>query len=91
MIIKLISPKMPIKSFWDLKFTAKLLRKNAVCANLWLPVIASVTPGDITVICIDENIEKINYNDKVDLVALSGMTCAIKRSFEIANIYRKKR
>jgi len=90
MILKLISPKIPIKSFWDLKVTAKLLRKNAVCANLWLPVIASVTPGDITVICIDENVEKINYNEKVDLVALSGMTCGIKRSFEIANIYRKK-
>lgn len=90
MIVKLISPKTPTESFWNLETTPRMFLRKSPGFNLWLALLASLTPKDVKVIITDESIEKINFKEKVDLVGLSAMTCNVKRAFEIAQIYRKK-
>jgi len=42
--------------------------------NLGIVALAALTPRDIEVSVIDENIEKINFDEEVDLVGITAMT-----------------
>jgi len=55
---------------------------------LGLARIASVTPDDIEVEIIDENIEEIHF-EETDIVGISVMTPTAHRAYEIADKYRK--
>ncbi|MDD2751573.1 MAG: radical SAM protein [Candidatus Omnitrophica bacterium] len=93
MKIKLIAPKRKLEweqSFWDLKSLCKLIGREAGGAPLALPTLAALTPLDVDVVLTDENVEPINFEEKVDLVGITGMTCLIPRSYEIADEYRKR-
>ena len=93
MKIKLIAPARKPEwgeSFWDLKTLCKLTGRKAGGAPLALPTLAALTPSDTEVILTDENVEPINFDEKVDLVGITGMTCVIPRSYEIADEYRKR-
>jgi len=92
MKIKLIAPARKPQwqeSFWDLKTVSKLTGRKAGGAPLALPTLAALTPSDCEVELTDENVEPVNFDDKADLVGITGMTCAIPRSYEIADEYRK--
>lgn len=93
MKIKLIAPARKPEwgeSFWDLKTLCKLTGRKAGGAPLALPTLAALTPSDVEVVLTDENVEPINFEEKVDLVGITGMTCVIPRSYEIADEYRKR-
>ncbi len=93
MKIKLIAPKRLDawgESFWDLKTLSALTRKYAGGAPLALPTLAALTPHDVEVILTDENVEPVDFNEKVDLVGITGMTCVIPRAYAIADEFRKK-
>jgi radical SAM superfamily enzyme YgiQ (UPF0313 family) len=52
-----------------------------------LPILAAYTPKNVELVCIDENVEKldINYLDNnFDIVGLSVITSAAPRAYEIA-------
>ncbi len=88
MKIKIISPARQTKwgeSFWDFMSICKLVWLKAGGAPLVLPTLAALTPSDVEVVLIDENVEPINFDEKVDLVGITGMTCLISRSYEIAD------
>ena len=54
-------------------------------------VFAASLPKDVEVAFIDENLESIDFNDPVDLVAISMMlTVQVKRGWQIADTYRRK-
>ena len=54
-------------------------------------VFAASLPKDIEVAFIDENLESIDFDDSVDLVAISMMlTVQVKRGWQIADTYRRK-
>ena len=54
-------------------------------------VFAASLPKDIEVAFIDENLESIDFDDPVDLVAISMMlTVQVKRGWQIADTYRRK-
>jgi len=54
-------------------------------------VFAASLPDYVDVKFVDENLEGINFDEKVDLVGISMMlTIQVKRGWEIADIYRKK-
>jgi len=54
-------------------------------------VFAASLPDDVEAEFIDENLESINFDDPVDLVAISMMlSIQAKRGWEIADIYRRK-
>jgi len=54
-------------------------------------VFAASLPKNIEVAFIDENLESIDFDDSVDLVAISMMlTVQVKRGWQIADTYRRK-
>ena len=55
-----------------------------------LLIIAALTPKDIEVEIIDENIEKIDFDKDVDLVGITTMTASSPRAYEIADRFREK-
>jgi len=55
-----------------------------------LPYVAAVTPPDIEVKIVDEAFEKINFEEKVDLVGLTAQTPSAPRAYQIAEEFRKK-
>lgn len=78
------------ESFWDLKAFAKLTGKKAGGALLALPTLAALTPVNIEVLIIDENIEDIDFSQKADLVGISFLTSLAPRAYEIADLFRSK-
>ena len=53
-------------------------------------VFAATLPQDVEVDFVDENVQKFEYDDCVDIAAISVMlTCQLPRAFEIADRYRK--
>jgi len=81
MKLKLIYPKWP-----------KLARQTEFHLPPHGPVVfAAALPEDVEVTFIDENLEAIDFDDPVDLVAISMMlTVQVERGWEIADSYRRK-
>ncbi|HWR73857.1 MAG TPA: radical SAM protein [Nitrospirota bacterium] len=81
MKIKLIYPKWP-----------KLERQTEFHLPPHGPVcFAATVPEDVELTFCDEHLEEINFDEAVDLVAISDMlTCQIPRAWEIADRYRAK-
>jgi len=57
---------------------------------LSLPLLAGLTPRDVDVRLIDENIEIADTNTPADWVAISCMTASAPRAYEIADAFRKR-
>ena len=55
-----------------------------------LPYLAAVTPPSIEVKIVDEAHEKVNFEEKADLVGLTAQTPVAPRAYEIAKEFRKK-
>ncbi len=58
--------------------------------GLSLLILASLTPDDIEVSLIDENVDKIDFNQQYDLVAITGMTQQAARAYEISAKFREQ-
>jgi radical SAM superfamily enzyme YgiQ (UPF0313 family) len=58
--------------------------------SLSLLTIAALTPAKINISIIDENFDKINFNEKYDIVGISAMTQEVVRAYEIADEFRKR-
>lgn len=80
MRLKLIIPRWPDKSIWR-GFTFRF-------PYLSVTTLAALTPWDVDVVIEDENVEEINFDDAVDLVAISVMTPLAVRGYEIADKFR---
>jgi radical SAM superfamily enzyme YgiQ (UPF0313 family) len=54
-------------------------------------VFAATVPDDVDITFNDDNVQEVNFDDDVDLVAISTMlTCQLPRAFEIADRFRSK-
>ena len=58
--------------------------------GLTLPMLAAVTPQDISIQLISETVEEIPYDEKWDLVGLTGMGSGIVRAWQIADEFKKR-
>ena len=58
--------------------------------GLGLLVIGALTPQDVELELIDENIEQIDFRKNYDLVAITAFTQQATRAYEIARIFREK-
>jgi radical SAM superfamily enzyme YgiQ (UPF0313 family) len=76
MRIKLVMPRMINQEF-------TLLPLN-------LGMLAALTPPDIEVSIADEVVEKVNFDEQVDLVGISCTTTVVPRAYEIAAEYRER-
>ena len=52
--------------------------------------VAAITPRDIQIEILDENVEILDVNGKPDLVGISVMTASATRAYEIADAYRAR-
>ena len=75
--------------FWDYELVKKIFGLH-VPPPLSLPTIAALTPPEVEVKIIDENIEDINFDEKVDLVGIGAMTLYIPRAYQIADEFRRR-
>jgi radical SAM superfamily enzyme YgiQ (UPF0313 family) len=57
---------------------------------LVLPLLAGLTPPDVDVRLIDENVESVDLNAPADWVALTCMTASAPRAYEIADAFRNR-
>lgn len=81
MKIRLIYPKWPKL---DRQTDFNLPPHGPVC-------FAATVPGEIELNFTDEHVEPINFDEQVDLVAISCMlTCQITRGWEIAKVFRAR-
>jgi radical SAM superfamily enzyme YgiQ (UPF0313 family) len=55
-----------------------------------LPYVAAVTPPDVEVKIVDEAFEKINFEEKVDLVGITAQTPVAPRAYQIAKEFKKR-
>lgn len=52
--------------------------------------VAAVTPSDVEVKVIDEAFEKIDFEEKADLVGITAQTPVIPRAYQIAEEFKKR-
>ena len=81
MKILLISPERERKKEETFLFRLSFLN---------LPYIAAVTPPGVEVKIVDEAFEKINFEEKVDLVGLTAQTPVAPRAYQIAEEFKKR-
>jgi radical SAM superfamily enzyme YgiQ (UPF0313 family) len=55
-----------------------------------LPYIAAVTPPGVEVKIVDEAFEKINFEEKVELVGITAQTPVALRAYQIAEEFKKR-
>ncbi|MBM4322490.1 MAG: radical SAM protein, partial [Deltaproteobacteria bacterium] len=82
MRVLLVVPGWPPSNLWgQIKFKFPPLS---------LLTLASVTPEDAEVSIVDENIEKIDFEEGVDLVGITVMTPQASRAYQMADQFRKR-
>ena len=64
--------------------------KKRALMPLTLPYLAALTPKEWKVTLIDEQLEDINFNAKVDAVAITTWTINSLRAYEIADRFRER-
>ncbi|MBW1972004.1 MAG: B12-binding domain-containing radical SAM protein [Deltaproteobacteria bacterium] len=58
---------------------------------LGLTMVAALFPPNWEVSIVNEAIEKVNFDQDLDLVGISALTCNVKRGYEIADKFRKEK
>jgi radical SAM superfamily enzyme YgiQ (UPF0313 family) len=58
--------------------------------QLTLSVIAMLTPPEIEVDIVEEEVEKINFEKYYDLVGISCMTAVAQKAYQLAEVFKKK-
>ncbi len=82
MKISFIIPRWPRDSFWDvIAFKFPLLSTS---------LLAGLTPLHHQIRIIDESLTEIDFNQEVDLVAITAMTPLALRGYEIADEFRRR-
>lgn len=83
MWIKLISPRFsrrPMDSAW----------KTRMSPPLGLLAVGALTPPEHRVTLADENVERVDFGDKPDLVAFSVTADTFNRASDVARLYRAR-
>ena len=72
------------------RMTHSLYVDEARMEPLNLGVLAALTPEDVDVVMYDDRMEPIPYQEPTDLVAITVETYTARRSYEIADEYRRR-
>ncbi len=65
-------------------------RSTDAMEPLGLAMLKALTPPEIEVVCYDERIEDIDFDDPTDLVGLTVETSTARRAYQIAARYRER-
>ncbi len=74
----------------DFRIAARVMNKKYSALPLALPTVASLTPPDVGVTILDEEIEPIDFDVDADLIGITAMTFKAKRAYQIATEFRKR-
>jgi radical SAM superfamily enzyme YgiQ (UPF0313 family) len=75
---------------WEDEKKRKMKGKAFRLPQLSLGIIGALTPKDISVNYIDENMADIDFDDGADLVGITAMTSTAPRAYKIATEFRKR-
>lgn len=91
MILKLIRPKVK-KNVYLLGYyhQSPFGRVKYMTPSLALAILASLTPKEVKVAIVDENIENIDFDSPVDFVGITITPYTAKRGYEIADAFRRR-
>jgi radical SAM superfamily enzyme YgiQ (UPF0313 family) len=70
------------------KFRKKL--RAIKIPQLSLHILASLTPNDVDITVVDEEIREIDFSLDFDLVGISCMTATANRSYQLSDMYRQR-
>jgi len=71
------------------KFCKRVL-KAIKMPQLGLHILASLTPNDVDITVVDEEIREIDFSLDFDLVGISCMTATANRSYQLSDMFRQK-
>ena len=71
------------------RFGRKRLRAITI-PQLGLHILASLTPNDVDITVVDEDVSKIDLSSDFDLVGISCMTATANRSYQLSDILRQR-
>lgn len=91
--VKLIMPRRKNAKEWlqkyDLPFSSVMFGETRSGSVMYaIPLIAALCPEDVEVTVQDEDFEEINYDDPVDIVAITTNVALAPRAYEIADVFR---
>ncbi|MHC4564530.1 MAG: B12-binding domain-containing radical SAM protein [Planctomycetota bacterium] len=84
MKIRLIQPSQ-LDDTGEPRFFKRVILPAGTMAYL-----AGLTPSCYSVAVTDDSIQEIDFDEEVDLVGLTGMTCQAPRAYQIADEFRKR-
>src|SRR4030042_1457259 len=71
------------------KSGGKALRATKI-PQLGLHILASLTPNDVDITVVDEEIREIDFSSDFDLVGISCMTATANRSYQLSDLFRQR-
>lgn len=71
-------------------YWGKVRHGKAGIVSLGLPTVAAITPSDWDVAIHDARVTDLDYEQKVDLVGITGYTAEIPSTYAIADQFRKR-
>jgi radical SAM superfamily enzyme YgiQ (UPF0313 family) len=71
------------------KFCKKKIRAIKI-PQLALHILASLTPDDVDITVVDEEIREIDFSLEFDLVGISCMTATANRSYQLSDMFRQR-
>jgi radical SAM superfamily enzyme YgiQ (UPF0313 family) len=86
----LINPKFKYQHYGTQKELGALMGKKNFIFSLALSIIAAFTPDHYKIKIINDEIEKIPFNKKPDLVGITTPFTTLNRSIEIADKFQEK-
>jgi radical SAM superfamily enzyme YgiQ (UPF0313 family) len=78
------------RTFSDLKVGSQIIGKKHFALPLALPTLASLTPANVDVSIVDEEVEPIDFGTSADLRAITALTGKANRAYQIAAEFRKR-
>lgn len=93
MKLTLIKPKVKNNIYMLDFYVYNLLRRKPryLVPPLSLAIVASLTPKDVEISIIDENIEEVDFDKPTDLVGITITSFTAPRGYEIADAFRAKK
>ncbi|MFH1829874.1 MAG: radical SAM protein [Pseudomonadota bacterium] len=81
------------REFFDFRFVAKFIgmKRGFWGIPLAVPTVAAITPSDVEVEIVDENIEEIDFNKPCDLIGITVMSLQAIRAYQIADEFRRRK
>ncbi len=89
------NPRSNVRSQYEWKKLFELLywpfpsRGGGLAVNV-LDTLASLAPAGVEVKTVNEHTEEVNFNEKVDLVAITCMVTHATRAYEIADEFKRR-